>query len=88
MAEFYLKSNGWPVDQYLTERQAVALYAQAVTDPHADLVGGLGGGIGFLYLVDHVPGIGDVLAHVRPISRERIPPAALERLEREAADGG
>ena len=88
MAEFYVKSNGWPVDQYLTKQQAAALFAQVKADPHAELVGDLDCSVGFLYLVDHVPGIGDVLAHVRPVGRDRISAHALARFKRQAAGGG
>jgi len=82
MAEFYLKANGWPVDRYLTGEQAAAEFAEAVAQPRAHLVGDLEGRAGFLYVVDHVPGVGDVVAHLRPVDREHIPAPELERLER------
>ena len=81
MAEFYLKSNGWPVDEYLTARQAAAVFARAAADPRAHLVGDLDGEAGFLYVVDHIPGIGDVMAHVRPVGRDRVSAMVLARLQ-------
>ena len=85
MAEFYLKSNGWPVDRYLTGQQAAAEFAEAAAAPRAHLVGDLEGRAGFLYVVDHVPGVGDIVAHLRPVERELIPAPELEWLERAPA---
>jgi hypothetical protein len=86
-AEFYVKANGFPLDEYLTGAQAAELLAAVADDPQSDLKGDLEGA-GFRYQVGDVPGIGPVRVHVYAVPADKVPEAERTRLAAQAAAGG
>lgn len=92
MAHFYQRVRGqpWNVD-YITAAHAERLLAEAreaaKTDRRAAPVGAPWHEDGIQFLTGIQPGVGGVLVRLRARTRDQVPPADLERLEREAADG-
>lgn len=86
MAEFYRRSRGHPFIDYLTASQAAKVLEDAAADPRADVEGSLWDVDGFAYWAAWHESAGRMIrVRVRPVAREHVPRAELERLEREAA---
>jgi len=96
MAEFYQRMRGlaWNKD-YLTPAQARELLEEAReasrapgADPLTQPQGDLESPDGVRWLTPVRGAVGGYWLRIRPRSRAQIPPAELERLEREMADDG
>lgn len=90
MADFYQRRTGpdWNKD-YVTAQTAEKLIAEAYERGRWDARAAPAEDVyGIRFLTGLQPGVGGIWVWLRPVSRDQIPAADLERLEREASDRG